>query len=355
VKNNVPAAVAWFGGIAGTLRILDQRLLPRKVRHIRPKNAREIAAAIKSLAVRGAPAIGIAAAYGVALSAVNSSKKRFTRSRAVAALKQDAELLRSARPTAVNLASAVDRMMYAAACSGECAPAELARILLGEAMLIHAEDRRMCDALGFFGAKLLPKKGAVLTHCNAGALATGGTGTALAAVYEAFRQGKKIRVFVDETRPLLQGARLTAWELRAAGVPCTLITDSMAGSVMAKGLVQAVITGADRIAANGDAANKIGTYALAVLAKYHGIPFYISAPATTFDLSIKDGSEIPIEERSADEVRCFAGRPVAPRGVDVFNPSFDVTPAELITAIITDRGIIKNPARKSIARLFRGG
>jgi methylthioribose-1-phosphate isomerase len=336
-----PEAIRWEGGAGGELVLIDQRALPVKLVHIRPQDVEEVEHAIKTLAVRGAPAIGIAAAYGLVIAAGNSAST--DGAGALADVEKAAELLAASRPTAVNLAWAVGRMLRIARAVDASCRGELAEILLAGARAIHDEDRAMCESIGKHGAGLMPQEGGVLTQCNAGALATGGTGTALAAIYEAHQQGKRIRVYVPETRPLLQGARLTAWELAQAGVPATLITDNTAAKVMAEGRVHAVITGADRIAANGDAANKIGTYGLALLAKAHDIPFYIAAPASTFDLSIQSGAEIPIEERAAEEVASFAGTRTAPEGANVYNPAFDVTPAHLITAIITDRGLIRNP------------
>ena len=301
----------------------------------------EVFEAIVMLRVRGAPAIGIAAAYGVVLGLQkclsNGNSVREAREVSVKAC----EYLATSRPTAVNLFWALDRMKAVVARSTNIAsPLDLAQALLREARLIHDEDRRTCHAIGDHGAELLEDNSGVLTHCNAGGLATSEYGTALAAIFTAQDLGKNIHVFADETRPLLQGSRLTAWELQQRGVRCTVICDSMAAQVMREGRIQAVIVGADRITARGDTANKIGTYGVAVLAKYHNIPFYVAAPRSTFDLSMTSGDAIQIEQRKADEIMHGFGRQTAPSGIDVYNPAFDVTPAELISAIITERGII---------------
>jgi methylthioribose-1-phosphate isomerase len=318
--------------------------------------------AIRRLAIRGAPAIGIAAAYGVVLAARRSrapSAARFRKDMARAIAR-----LGSARPTAVNLAWALRRMegrldhllpRGAAFARGDGARArrEVVAGLLAEARAIHSEDEALCEAIGRHGSALLRSGWRVLTHCNAGALATGGSGTALAVVYAAAAAGKDIKVFADETRPLLQGARLTSWELQRAGIDVTLICDVAAASVIGSGKVQCVVVGADRIAGNGDVANKIGTFGLAVLAREHGVPFYVAAPGTTFDLAIRSGREIPIEERSATEVAQGFGRRTAPEGVSVYNPAFDVTPARLITAFICERGIIHPVTPDNIQKTLR--
>jgi methylthioribose-1-phosphate isomerase len=304
--------------------------------------------AIRTLRVRGAPAIGIAAAYGLCLgltSCRDTSSEIFFRR-----LDEVADYLADSRPTAVNLFWALDRMRHTAeALRADRTPEEIYRALLSEAQAIHAEDRAMCHAIGRHGAALLPDEVGVLTHCNAGGLATSEYGTALSVLFTAQDQGKRLHVYVDETRPLLQGARLTAWELAQRGVPATLICDSMAAQVMREGRIQAVITGADRIAANGDTANKIGTYSLAVLAQAHRVPFYVAAPSNTFDLSLASGDGIPIEQRPAEEITHGLGRQVAPDGIDVYNPAFDVTPAQYIRAIITERGVIEPVTRETIA------
>jgi methylthioribose-1-phosphate isomerase len=308
--------------------------------------------AIKSLRVRGAPAIGVAAAYGVVLGSATHRLKPLPKF--LDRVTEVADYLSTSRPTAVNLFWALDRMTKVArdfiprgSDSGQHS-AELHDRLLDEAFEIDREDKSMCSAIGRHGSQLLASGMSVLTHCNAGGLATAGDGTALSVMFAAAADGKQIHVFADETRPLLQGARLTAWELHQRNIPVTLICDNMAAQVMKEGRVQMVITGADRIAANGDSANKIGTYGVAVLAKFHGIPFCIAAPSSTFDLSLADGSQIPIEQRSAEEITHGFGKQTAPDGVAVYNPAFDVTPASLISAIITERGIIRSPDTDSI-------
>lgn len=324
--NALPRTVEWIGDTDGYLRLLDQTLLPGRVEFRDCRTIDDVWEAIRTLRVRGAPAIGVAAAYGVIVGMKDCSQEDYDRR-----LRQVTDHLRTSRPTAINLFWALDEM---AKCHS---PAELLTV----ARRIDADDQAMCRAIGRHGAELVPDGGGVLTHCNAGALATAGSGTALSVLYAAAGDGRKFHVFADETRPLLQGARLTAWELQQSGIPCTLICDNMAGQVMREGRVQMVVVGADRIAANGDTANKIGTYSVAVLAQAHGIPFYVAAPASTFDLSHVTGDQIPIEQRSADEITHGFGRPTAPEGVSVYNPAFDVTPARLIAAIITDRGVIR--------------
>lgn len=328
----------WVGETDGHLRILDQTQLPAREVWIDCFDITAVWHAVRALQVRGAPAIGLTAAYGVCLALRSASGSTADLRQLV---EKAAEYLSTARPTAINLFWALARMRRRAEALAEVEPELFRRKLLEEAFAIHQEDRQMCQALGHLGASLLPAEARVLTHCNTGALATGGIGTALGIVYTAVALGKKVHVFVDETRPLLQGARLTAWELIRWGIPCTLICDSMAGALLARGGIDAVIVGADRITARGDTANKIGTYTLAVLARHHGIPFYVAAPSSTFDLSINSGRQIPIEERDPDEVRAPQGVPVAPRDVPVWNPAFDVTPAEFITAIICEKGIIR--------------
>jgi methylthioribose-1-phosphate isomerase len=311
------------------LELLNQLLLPRKVEYVRCNTAHEVAEAIKTMIVRGAPAIGVAAAFGMAMAKTRGEDVAFA-----------ATELRQARPTAVNLAWAIDRMMRA----GNS---------VAEAEKIFREDVEGNRRIGRFGAELLGSKTTVLTHCNAGALATAGYGTALGVIRAAAEQGKSIAVFADETRPYLQGARLTAWELQQDGIDVTLITDSMAGHFFQQKRFDAVVVGADRIAANGDAANKIGTYTVAVLANAHNVPFYIAAPISTVDIATPDGSAIPIEERSAREVTEIGGTRIAPEGIAVRHPAFDVTPARLITAIITDRGVLRPPYENSIAQAVR--
>ena len=312
----------WHDGDA--VGYLDQRALPQRVVRERAGTVDEVVDAIRTLAVRGAPAIGIFGAYGIALAAQRH---------AGAAFDAAAAQIREARPTAVNLAYAVDRVLARA--DGN---------YLAEAQAIHAEQRDVDARIGRFGAEVLPRKGNVMTHCNAGPIATGGEGTALAAIIAAHRAGKSLHVFVDETRPLLQGARLTMFELREAGVPCTLITDSAAAVTMQRKKVDAVVVGADRIARNGDTANKIGTYGVAIMAAHHGIPFYVAAPRTTFDFEMASGMDIPIEERSPDEIRITPDDPA-------YNPAFDVTPGRLITGIITEYGVLQAPYEDAIADL----
>ncbi len=342
----------WSGDENGHLVILDQTLLPETIATIDCMDVETVWNAIRSLQVRGAPAIGIAAAYGLVVALRGIADEPVLARQRIA---EAAAFLATSRPTAVNLFWALQRMTRHASKGDEFEPVPaLRRRLFEEARAIHEEDRAMCRAIGEHGVRLLgDRPGGVLTHCNAGGLATAEFGTALSVFFTAREQGIPLRVFVDETRPLLQGARLTAWELQQAGIPATLICDSMAGQVMKEGRVQAVITGADRIAANGDTANKIGTYSLAVLARHHGIPFYIAAPRSTFDLEIADGTAIPIEERAAAEITEGFGRRTAPAGIDVYNPAFDVTPAALITAIITESGVIEPVCEAEISRHFR--
>jgi methylthioribose-1-phosphate isomerase len=330
--------LSWSGDSGtGFLTMIDQTLLPTSLQSIDCRDVETVWEAIKMLRVRGAPAIGIAAAYGlcVAMQGHLGSHGEFA-----TRFEESSKYLAESRPTAVNLFWALDRMRdRCARAAGE--PAAVLDELLDEAKAIHEEDRRMCHAIGRHGAELLVDGQGVLTHCNAGGLATAEYGTALSVFFTAQDQGKSLRVYVDETRPLLQGARLTAWELTQRGIDTILICDSMAAQVMREGRVQAVVTGADRIAANGDSANKIGTYGLAVLANAHNIPFYIAAPSSTFDLTLENGDLIPIEERAAEEITHGFGRQTAPDNVAVYNPAFDVTPAPLIRAIITERGRIE--------------
>jgi methylthioribose-1-phosphate isomerase len=309
--------------------------------------------AIRALRVRGAPAIGVAAAYGVVigLRGVAGADRPAVERR----LAEVIDYLATSRPTAVNLFWALDRMRNVARAHSDLSGAALVARLLEEAREIEREDREMCAAIGRYGAELLGDDTGVLTHCNAGSLATAGDGTALSVIYAAVRQGKRLHVYVDETRPLLQGARLTSWELTQRGIPATLLCDSEAGWIMKEGHVQAVVTGADRIAANGDSANKIGTYSVAVLARQHGIPFFIAAPSSTFDLNLADGGAIPIEERPEREVSRPFDRVTAPEGMRARNPAFDVTPAELITCLITERGLIRPETRENVRRVIGGG
>ena len=330
----------WTGGVNGWLTLIDQTRLPVELVEIDCRTVEAVWEAIKSLRVRGAPAIGIAAAYGVCVGMQGfetADDKAF-----FAGLREVCEYLATSRPTAVNLFWALNRMKQAAeSLRPVAAPHEIQQRLLSEAQTIHAEDRATCRAIGRNGASLIADGSSWLTHCNAGGLATAEYGTALAVFFVAQDDGRRFHVFVDETRPLLQGARLTAWELQQRGIDCTLICDSMAAQVMKEGRVAGVVVGADRIAANGDTANKIGTYGVAVLAAAHHIPFYVAAPSSTFDLSLSSGSEIPIEERSAVEITQSFGKPTAPAGVRVYNPAFDVTPARLIRGIITEVGVIE--------------
>ncbi len=321
----------------GHLRILDQTLLPTEVVYIDTVDQEAIWNAIKILQVRGAPAIGVAAAMGVAAAA--QEQRTGSVKDVLAAVDQSTDYLATSRPTAVNLFWALDRMRRVAHASTATSGNELARELVREAIAVRDEDLAMCRAIGEHGAGLLKEGDTILTHCNAGGLATSGYGTALAPIYVAQEQGKPVRVYADETRPLLQGARLTAWELMQAGVDVTLICDNMAAQVMKEGRIDIVFVGADRIAANGDAANKIGTYGVALLAKAHNIPFYVLAPTSTIDPDAQSGAEIPIEERGAEEITEGFGRRTAPQGVRVYAPAFDVTPAPLITGIITESGI----------------
>ncbi|MHB0939384.1 MAG: S-methyl-5-thioribose-1-phosphate isomerase [Armatimonadota bacterium] len=319
----------------GAIRVLDQRALPAEERYLACTAVEEVAEAIRTLAVRGAPLIGIAAAYGMALAA------RLARDRG--ALLGYADLLAGTRPTAVNLFWALDRCRRVVEATSD---ADLPVALLAEARAIHAEDAAACAAMAEAGAELFPAGARVLTHCNAGALATGGIGTALGVIRAAHARGRVGQVWVDETRPLLQGARLTAWELRRDGIPYRLICDNMAASLMAAGRVDAVVVGADRITRSGDFANKIGTYGVAVLAQAHGVPFYVAAPWSTVDEALESGAQIPVEERNGDEVTRYSGHPIAPAGTDAWNPSFDVTPARLVRAFITDRGVLAPPLVK---------
>ena len=319
--------IRWKGD---RLELLDQRRLPEEITYVTCRTAAETATAIADMVVRGAPAIGCAAAFGIALDA-----------RRGADLKAAETILARSRPTAVNLFWALARMR-------DVADPE------AEALAIYAEDIAANRAMGAFGAALVPAGARIMTHCNAGALATAGHGTALGVIRSARDAGKNVTVIANETRPYLQGARLTAWEMVQEDIPVTLITDNMAGHLISRGEVDLIVVGADRIAANGDTANKIGTYTLAVLAQRHGLPFYVAAPISTFDAAIPDGSHIPIEERPAEEVTGYRDVRWAPQGVKVFNPAFDVTPADLITAIITERGVVPSPDRAGVARLLAG-
>ncbi len=342
--------IRWTGGLDGCAELIDQTLLPNEFTYIQCNTPEEMWEAIKVLRVRGAPAIGIAAAMGLVLGVRDSEAEDFDGF--MRDLQQVKEYLSTSRPTAVNLFWALDRMEQTARGHADLPVPELKQRLLDEALEILEEDRRVCRAIGRNGAELLSDGDTVLTHCNAGGLATADYGTALAVLFAAAEAGKKISAFADETRPLLQGARLTTWELKQAGIPVTLICDNMAAQVMKEGRVDAVIVGADRIAANGDAANKIGTYGLSVLAGHHGVPFYVAAPASTFDLSLENGRQIPIEERDPEEITRWGNRTIAPEGIEVYAPAFDVTPAEHITAIITEKGVIRGPNTERVAALL---
>src|SRR5215510_10838608 len=332
--------------------MIDQRKLPAEEVYVRCKTAAEVARAIRTMVIRGAPAIGVAAAMGIALG-MRKSKATGTQKFA-AELQKICEMMAGTRPTAVNLFWAIDRMkrtFAAAAQAGESVD-QIKDRLDAEAQTIHDEDLASCRAIGAFGAEVVPGDARILTHCNAGALATAGYGTALGVIRGAVEAGKHVAVFADETRPFLQGARLTAWELVKDGIDTTVITDNMTASMMRQGRVNFVVVGADRIAANGDTANKIGTYGVAVLAREHQIPFYVAAPLSTIDLNTPDGQHIPIEERNAREVTHVGGSQVAPEGAQIWNPAFDVTPHHLIAGIITERGIFRAPYVESLARAF---
>ncbi len=350
-QSNRPEALRSLKWDEEALLMLDQRLLPEETVYLRLTTPQQVWEGIRELKVRGAPAIGISAAYGVVLGILNFAGD--TTKLAAEAVKH-AEYLATSRPTAVNLFWALDRMKARAnalAAEGVSA-ADAIRALLDEAKQIHAEDEETNRLIGEHALTLFKEGMGVLTHCNAGGLATSKYGTALAPFYLALEQGIQLKVFADETRPVLQGARLTAFELQQAGVDVTLICDNMAGHVMSKGWVQAVIVGTDRVAANGDVANKIGTYGLAVMAKAHNIPFYVACPLSTIDLSTPTGADIPIEERHPDEVSHGFGKRTAPEGVAIYNPAFDITPSELVTAIITEKGIVRAPYTESLKNLF---
>jgi len=333
------------------VRFIDQTKLPTEEIYVNCTTYQEVADVIRNMVVRGAPAIGVSAAMGIALGVKNSKAEN------VGDLKRDfdqiCEVIGKTRPTAVNLFWAIKRMQQKFEPIRMRPIAQIKQTLIEEAKRMHAEDIAINQAMGKHGAALMPASGGVLTHCNAGALATAGYGTALGVIRAAVEAGKKIQVYADETRPFLQGARLTAWELVKDGIPTTVISDNMSGAMMRQGKIGAVIVGADRIAANGDVANKIGTYTVAVLAKEHGIPFYVAAPISTVDLETPDGSKIPIEQRSAAEVTHFAGKLVTPEGVSIENPAFDVTPAKYVTAIVTERGIARAPYQESLKELAK--
>jgi len=332
------------------IKIVDQTQLPGKLAFITFRSYTEVVDAIKALKVRGAPAVGVAAAYGIALGAQDI--KAQDKADFLSQLDKIVQTFAASRPTAVNLFAAIDRMKSAAKAADF---ADIKQALIDEAKAIHADEQTATERLSRIGAALIEDGSVILTHCNAGPLATAGYGTALGVIKAAWEQGKKkIGVIATETRPLLQGARLTAWELMQENIPVTLITDSMAGYFISNGRVSCVLLGADRIAVNGDTANKIGSYTLAVLAKENGIPFYVAAPTSTIDLSLKSGAEIPIEERDPEEVTHVAGIQTAPRGAKAANPAFDVTPHKYITAIITEKGVVKEPYMSGLKKLLRG-
>lgn len=334
------------------VRFLDQTKLPTEEVYVTCTTYQEVADVIRNMVVRGAPAIGVAAGMGIALGVRNSQAE--TAGELKRELDKICEVIGKTRPTAVNLFWAIRRMQQKFELLRVRPVAEIKQALIEEAERMHAEDIAINHAMGSHGAALMPASGGVLTHCNAGALATAGYGTALGVIRAAVEQGKKIHVYADETRPFLQGARLTAWELVKDGIPTTVISDNMSGAMMRQGKIGAVVVGADRVAANGDVANKIGTYTVAVLAKEHGIPFYVAAPTSTIDLETPDGSKIPIEQRSAAEVTHIAGKMITPDGVEIENPAFDVTPANYVTAIVTEHGIAKAPYEQSLGKLVRG-
>lgn len=345
----IPPTVQWTGRF---LRLLDQTKLPGRTAFLAIRDEEQLWAAIRRLSVRGAPAIGVAAAYGVVLGARGRKPTSIAALRR--AVEESAGYLATSRPTAVNLFWALDAMRAVARGLDESASVrEGLSALLAEAQRIQADDEARCAAIARHGAPLLEGLAGVSTHCNAGALATAGVGTALGVIIEAAKRNKGMVVFVDETRPLLQGSRLTAWELAQAGVPYRLMADSMAATAMQRGLVQAVVTGADRIAANGDSANKIGTMPLAICARHFGVPFHIAAPLSTVDFDLPDGSGIPIEERDGDEIAAVGAKRMAPGGAEAFNPAFDVVPAKLIASIITEAGVLRPPFKSALARARR--
>ena len=332
------------------VRFIDQTKLPLEESYVLATSYEQVAEVIVTMVVRGAPAIGVSVAYGIALGAQQT--KATTVAEFAPEFERICARLAGTRPTAVNLFWAIDRMKRLFSGFAAATPiAEVKERILAEAHAMYDEDIAACKAMGAFGGALLPDEGGVLTHCNAGALATCGYGTALGVIRSAVEQGKHIHVYADETRPFLQGARLTAWELMADGIPTTVICDNMAASLMRAGKIQAVVVGADRIAANGDFANKIGTYNVAILAKEHGIPFYCAAPWSTIDLATKTGDAIPIEERSAVEVTHHGGKQLTPHGVGICNPAFDVTPAKYVTAIFTERGVLRAPYTESLREM----
>jgi methylthioribose-1-phosphate isomerase len=332
--------------IDGAVVMIDQRRLPLEEKYVTCRSFQEVATAIRDMTIRGAPAIGVAAAMGVALGVLRASETNLD-----AQMEEICATLAGTRPTAVNLFWAIGRMKRVYASVAGQPIGEIRRRLVEEALLVREEDIAICRAIGRNGASLVPDGKTVLTHCNAGALATAGYGTALGVVRAAVEAGKRIDVFADETRPFLQGARLTVWELQQDSIPTTLITDNMAGHFLKSGRIGCVVVGADRIAANGDVANKVGTYSVAVLAKENGVPFFVAAPISTLDLSLASGSAIPIEQRAADEVTHVFGTRIAPEGTLVENPAFDVTPARYVTAIVTEKGVARAPYEESLKKL----
>ncbi len=352
----ISSALKWIGDADGYLEIIDQRKLPAEFVKLKITDTEQLYEAIKTLAVRGAPAIGVAAGYGMVL-ALQKLEANTSVEQVLSCIEQSSKYLTSSRPTAVNLFWALERVEKAAKrlveSENPTTVESVKQVVFDVAQTIYKEDVQMCLRIGQNGQKFVPDGGAVLTHCNAGALATAGQGTALSVIFEAHKNGKRFRVYVDETRPLLQGARLTMWELQQAGIESTLICDNTAGWLMKQNKIDAVIVGADRIAANGDTANKIGTYSLAVLAKKHNVPFYVAAPSSTFDMNLGSGEKIPIEERAADEVKGVSAITVAPKDAAVYNPAFDVTEAALITAIITEGPIIEAPDTKRVSGFMK--
>ncbi len=347
--------VCWQGDSDGYLEILDQTALPTEVKYVACKDVPSVIEAIKMLRVRGAPAIGIAGAYGMVLAIHHAKNRNDTDIKKMSCIQQFAEDLATARPTAVNLRWAIERIKKLVLNFGSNPNySELQQSILDEAKHIQHEDQILCERIGEHGSSILPE-GDILTHCNTGALATGGIGTALGIIVTAWNKGRRFQVFADETRPLLQGARLTAWELTHRQIPVTVLVDAAAAHLLKTGRISCCIVGADRITANGDTANKIGTYGLALLAEAHNVPFFVAAPSSTFDLTLKSGAEIPIEERSENEVLQPFNFRSAPATATAFNPAFDVTPARLITAIVTERGIIRDVSRKTVASVITRG
>lgn len=343
-------SIEWIGD---QVRFIDQTKLPTEEVFIDTDDLAVLSDAIRTLKIRGAPALGVAAAYGIILATQHLHAE--TRQKLSEAVDRSASQLAETRPTARNLFWALERMRAVCRLHNHESVAQLHKRLLGEALAIHKEDKEMCAAIGTYGAEVVPDPAVILTHCNTGALATGGEGTAQSIITTAFEHGKKISVYVDETRPLLQGARLTVWELQKKGIPVTLITDNTAAFVMARKKIDLVVVGADRIAANGDVVNKVGTYNVALIAKEHGVPFFVAAPTSTIDPEIEHGGLIPIEERDPAEVTQGFGRRTAPEGTNVYSPAFDVTPHPLITAIVTERGILRRPYFDSIRLALRKG